>query len=215
MDSMKISMRSGTTIQHSVTSPSAVLEHSSVNQQVMDQFAQMKTMLSLFLGPRQETTGTAFCNYLVSELEALRGYFQTFRNEAVKLISSIKSRADERSHQPQHPQQQTLSGSSCATLTFVPQTFQQPQQPAPAAREYILTIPKTQMPASQVIQPTQQSQVATKGQQQPRGQLVSFVVVYDQQAGPSRPFTFTLTPMEHLSPLSVASATDKESQHNK
>ena len=57
---------------------------------------------------------------------------------------------DERSRQPQQPQQQTLSRSSSATSTFVPQTFQ--QQPAPVAREYILTIPETQMPASQVIQ---------------------------------------------------------------
>ena len=36
----------------------------------------------------------------------------------------------------------------CATSTFVPQTFQQPQQPAPATREYILTIRETQMPSS-------------------------------------------------------------------
>ena len=57
----------------------------------------------------------------------------------MKLQSSIQSRADERSRQPQQPQQQTLSRSSSAAQTFVPQTFQQPQQPAPAAKEYILT----------------------------------------------------------------------------
>ena len=96
----------------------------------------------------------------------------------------------------------------------MPQTFQQPQQPAPAAMEYILTIPETQMPASQPIQLTQQSQVATKEQQQPRGQLTSFLVVDDQQAGPTRLLTFTMTPKKHFNPPSVASATGEESQHN-
>ena len=92
------------------------------------------------------------------------------------------------------------------------QTFQQPQQPAPAAKEYILTIPET----SQVIQPAQQSQVASKGQQQlSRGQPTSFMVIDDrQQTGPSRPLMFTLTLTRHFNPPSVASATDQESQHN-
>ena len=98
------------------------------------------------------------------------GDFQTFRNEVVKLLSGIHSRVEERSRQPQQPQQQTLSRNSSTTSTFVPQTFQQPQQPALAAREYILTIPETQMPARQAIQPAQQIQVAANGQQQPRGQ---------------------------------------------
>ena len=69
-------MRSDTTIQSSV---------SSVDQQDMDQFAQMRTMLSSFIGPKQETTRTAFCNYLASEVEALEDKdFQRFKNEAVK-----------------------------------------------------------------------------------------------------------------------------------
>ena len=81
-----------------------------------------------------------------------------------------------------------------------------------AEREYILTIPETQMPASQVIQPAQQSQVATKGQQQQtRGQPTSFLVIDNQQAVPSRPLTFTLMLMKHPS---VTPATGKESQHN-
>ena len=75
----------------------------------------------------------------------------------------------------------------------MPKTFQQPPQPAQGAREYILSIIEIQMAASQIIQPAQQSQMATKGQQQRRGKLMSFVVVDDQQAGPSRPLTFTLT----------------------
>ena len=71
------------------------------------------------------------------------------------------------------------------------------------------------MPVSHFIQPTQQSQVATKGQpQQSRGQPTSFLIVHDQQAGPSRPITFTLTLTKHFNPPSVASATGKESQHN-
>ena len=96
----------------------------------------------------------------------------------------------------------------------MPQTFLQPQQPAPAAREYILTIPETQMPSSQVVQPAQQSQVASKGQQQSRVQQTSFLVIDDQQAGPSQPLTFTLMPVKPFNSPSIASATGEESQHN-
>ena len=133
-------------------------------------------------GQKQEpTTRTAFCNYLVLEVEGLEvNELQTFRNKAAKLLSNIQSNAEECGRQPQQPQQQTLSRNSSATSTFVPQTFHKPQQPAPAAKKYILTIPQTQMPSSQVIQPTQQNQVATKGQQQQsRGQSTSFLVVDD------------------------------------
>ena len=50
----------------------------------MDQFAQIKTMLTSFPGPRQKTTRTAFCNYLASEVENLEERkFETFRNEPV------------------------------------------------------------------------------------------------------------------------------------
>ena len=52
--------------------------------------------------------------------------------------------------------------------------------PAVSAREYILTIPETQMLASQVIQPVQQSKVVSRGQQQPRGQQTSYLDVDDQ-----------------------------------
>ena len=42
-------------------------------------------MLSSFLGQKQKTTQTAFCNYLASEVEGLEEKdFQTFRNKAVK-----------------------------------------------------------------------------------------------------------------------------------
>ena len=70
--SMEISMQSDTTVQPIVTSLSALSQHSPVDQQVMYQFTQMKTMLAPFLGwPRQGTTRTAFCNYLASEVETL------------------------------------------------------------------------------------------------------------------------------------------------
>ena len=86
----------------------------------------------------------------------------------------------------------------------------------PAAREYILTTPETQMPSIQVIQHTQQSQVASKGQQQQSGeQPISFIVVDDQQqAEPSRQLTFSLTLTKHFNPPSVSSGTGEESQHN-
>ena len=105
--------------------------------------------------------------YLASKVEGLEEKnFKTFRNEAVKPLSNIQSRAEEFSHQPEQPQQQTLSRGSNVISTFVSQTIQLPQQPAPAVREYILIIPETQMPPSQVNQPSQQRQVAIKVQQQ-------------------------------------------------
>ena len=110
----------------------------------------------------------------------------------------------------QHPQQQILSRSSNVASTFVPQTFQQPQQPAPAGREYILTIPETQMPTSQVIQP----QVATKRQQQQtREQLTSFLVTDDQQPGPSSLLTFTLTLMKQFNPPATSRLTNRSRFH--
>ena len=56
--------------------------------------------------------------------------------------------------------------------------------------------------------------MASKGQQQQyRGQPTSFLVVDDQQVGPSQLLTFALMPLKHFNPP-VASATGKESQHN-
>ena len=50
--------------QH-VTNPTAASGHSSVDQQVMGHFTQMRTMLSSFISQKQQTTiCTAFCNYL-------------------------------------------------------------------------------------------------------------------------------------------------------
>ena len=115
-DSMEIRVQStDTTLQpQKVTSPTAASGHSSFDQEVMDQFKQMRNMLSSFLGQKQErTTCTAFYNYLASDVEGLEEKdFKTFRNEAVKLLSNIKSKAEECGHQPQQPQQQPLSHSS-------------------------------------------------------------------------------------------------------
>ena len=94
--------------------------------------------------------------------------------------SSTANRAKERIHHPKQPWQSTLSRSSSATSTYVPQTFQ--QQPAPAGQENTLTIVDTQMPVSQPIQTSQQSHVSPRGQLQPRGPQASFVVADDQQA---------------------------------
>ena len=114
-------MRLDTRIQFSVTSTSVVSQCSTVDQQVMNQFAEMKTILSSFLGPRHEATRTAFCNYPASEVEALEEKdFETFRNEAVKHLRGIQSKTGELTRQPQQP---TTSRSSSATFTSVAQTF--------------------------------------------------------------------------------------------
>ena len=55
------------------------------------------------------------------------------------------------------PQSSTFSGTSNAHSTYMPETLftqQQPRQPTAALREYIPTIPETQM-----IQPSQADQV--------------------------------------------------------
>ena len=130
----------------------------------MDQFSQMKTMLTSFLEPRKETTRIAFCNYLASEFENVEEtYSQNFKNSTVKILCEIQSRVEERNHQPQQP---TFSKSTSITSTYVLQTYQ--QQSAASAREYISTIPEIQMPASQTIQPAHQTLVMPRGQQQYR-----------------------------------------------
>ena len=95
----------------------------------------------------------------------------------------------------------------------MPQTSQKPQHPAPAAREYVLYIPETQMPASHAIQLAQQSQVAFRGQQL-RGHLLSYRFVDKQQPSTSRQLHFTISPAKHFNSLSVASVTGEESTNN-
>ena len=65
-------------------------------------------------------------------------------------------------------------------------------------------------PASQVIQPIQQSQMMSRGQQL-KGPETSYVVVDDQQPSTSRPLHHQ--PTKSFNPPSVASFTE-ESSHN-
>ena len=59
-------------------------------------WGKSSAFMYLFLGSRQETFRTDFCNHQTSEVEALEERdFQMFRNEAVKLLSGIYSRAEE------------------------------------------------------------------------------------------------------------------------
>ena len=64
--------------------------------------------------------------------------------------------------------------------TYMPQTYN--QQPTATAREYILTVPDTQMLHSQASQAIQPGQGMSQGQQL-RGQETSYLVVYGQQPG--------------------------------
>ena len=95
---------------------------------------------------------------------------------------SVRYRVGQR--KAHHPHRSTTSN-------YVPTSYQQlPEQPAAAAREYILTNPETQMQVSQTIQPANQSQVVSRGQQQPRGPQTSHAVVDEQQPGTSRQLHF-------------------------
>ena len=115
---------------------------------VLDQFQQMRLIISTFLGehwgpnPSQQQS---FCNYLHSEIEHLEEKdFLTFRNDAVKLLSEIQYKTEELKRQVTTSQQAT--------------TFQLPQATqATGGCEYILTIPETQTVSIPVVQPTQTS----------------------------------------------------------
>ena len=96
------------------------------------------------------------------------------------------------------PQQPTLSRSSSATSTNVPEICQLLQQPAQATREYV--------PAHHAIQPAQRSQVALRGQ--PREQQTSDLFVDEQQHGIPRHIHFTFSLIKNFNPPSVASITD-------
>ena len=73
MDSIEVSMCSNITQKPFNASPTVVSQCSSVDQQVMDQFAQMKTMLSPFLKPNWQTTRIAFCNFWYVRLRIYKG----------------------------------------------------------------------------------------------------------------------------------------------
>ena len=140
---MEISIASDVTHQPSSTSPMRQQPTVAITtidaDPVLDQFQQMRLMISTFLGACQNPTPSprqSFCNYLHSESEHLdETDFLTFRNETVKLLSEIQCKAEERKRQVTTSQQVT--------------TFQL----ATAGCEYILTIPDTQAVSIPVVQP--------------------------------------------------------------
>ena len=96
----------------------------SIQQSTSKSWTSLHTCCHLFFVPRQETTTTAFCNYLASEVEVLEDIcFQTFRNEAAKRLRVILSRAEEGTNQLQQPQQPVRSRSPSVTSIYMPQTF--------------------------------------------------------------------------------------------
>ena len=98
---MEISIASDVTHQPSSTSPKRrqppVATTTTSADPVLDQFQQMRLMLSTFLGARQDPTPSPrqpFCNYLHSEIEHLEERdFLTFSNETVKLLREIQYKA--------------------------------------------------------------------------------------------------------------------------
>ena len=205
---MEISIASDVTHQPLSTSPKRQQSTTTTAADpVLDQFQQMRSMSSTFLGARQDPTPSprqSFCNYLYSEIEYLEERdFLTYRNETVKLLSEIQYKAEERKRQVTTSQQVT--------------TFQLPEATqATTGCEYILTIPETQAVSIPVVQPiqivtTQPATVIAEVQQPSRpsstsAQPTSYVVVDDQQSKTSRQMIFN--------PPSVAASQQEESQHN-
>ena len=190
------SIASDVTHQPSSTSPKRrqppVVTTTTFADPVLDQFQQMRSMISTFLGARQDPTPSprqSFCNSLHSEIEDLEVRdFLTFRNDTAKLHSEIQYKAEERKRQVTTSQQVT--------------TYQLPESSqATAGREYILTKPETQPVSIPIVQPTQATTrepvtVIAEVQQPSRpssasAQPTSYVVVDDQQPGTSRQMIFT------------------------
>ena len=132
---MEISIASDVTHQPSSISPKRqqppVATTTTAADPVLDQFQQMRSMISTFLGARQDPTPSprqSFCNCLHSEIEYLEERdFLTFRNDTVKLLSEIQYKAKERKRHVTTSQQVTI--------------FQLPEaSQAIAGSKYILTI---------------------------------------------------------------------------
>ena len=103
---MEISMAFDVTHQLSTTSPSgrpAAVATATAEDVVLDQFQQMRSIISSFLGACLDPTPSprqSFCNCLHFEIEHLEEQdFLTFRNETLKLLSEIQYNA--REHQRQ------------------------------------------------------------------------------------------------------------------
>ena len=88
-------------------------------------WTQIKTVLSPFLWPRQGPPEQSSPVYLKSEVEVLEERnCQTFRNDAVKLLSGNQSRPEVRTHQPSNLH--FLGGPVSlphTSIQYVPQTF--------------------------------------------------------------------------------------------
>ena len=103
---MEISIASDVSHQPATASPMchpAMVATSIAQDPVLDQFQQMRSMISSFLGTRQDSTPgprQSFCNYLHSEIEHLEERdFSTFKNETVKLLGELQYMAEERKRQ--------------------------------------------------------------------------------------------------------------------
>ena len=180
---MEISITSGVTHQPSTSSPTChpVRVATSIPQDpVLDQFKQMRLMLSTFLGTHQDPTPgqrQSLCNYLHSKIEHLEERdFLTFRNETVKLLSEIQYKAAEHKRQVTTTQQ--------VTAFQVPEAIQ-----AITGRGYIpYHILKAVQPSQ--IATTQPATAIAKVQQPPQptsvsAQPASYIVVDDIQPGTS------------------------------
>ena len=147
---MEISIASDVTYQPLSTSPKRrqppVGTTTMSANPVLAQFQQMRSMISTFLGARQDPTPNprqSVYNYLHSEIEHLQERdFLTFKNETVKLLSEIQYKAEERKRRVTQSQEVT--------------TYQLPEaSQATAGPEYIITIPETQLVSITVVQLTQ------------------------------------------------------------
>ena len=90
------------------------------------------------------------------------------------------------------------------TSTYVPQTFQQSQQPAPATRDNIL-FQKLRCHHTTPAKPSGAQRIATAQR------TIEFI---EQQPGPSRQLHITINLRNHFNPLSVASVTGEKSSEN-
>ena len=120
---MEMSIASNVTHQPSSTSPKRrqppVATTITSADLVLDQFQQMRLMISTFLDAHQDPTPSprqSSCNYVHSEIEHLKERnFLTFSNETVKLLSEIQYKAKERKRQVTTSQQVTTFQLKAAT----------------------------------------------------------------------------------------------------
>ena len=146
--------------------------------------------------------GHSFCNYLYSKIEHLTEQdLLTFRNEAVKLLIGTQYKAKKCKRH--------------VTTTQEVTTFQLPDAShATTGREYNLTILDTQQVSTPAVQPTQIvapqppmmiAEVPPQWSASASSQPAYFILVHDQQRGPSRQLLLALSPTKTFNPSSVTS----------